>query len=141
MLGLTLGGEQPVMFLRDFDLDRPVEGYVRAGAPARWLRLAGVAIASAAHQNLPQRPPAEEAALIALGHTLPPDARPFADSLRLEHSRGTALKTILRTRRKMADPALMAQADGWRVLAAAVPVLRVNAEPGSATEELTRLLA
>ncbi len=125
VLGLTLSGEQPVMFLRDFDLDRPVEGYVRA---ARWLRLAGVAIASSEHHGLPQRPPAEEAALIALAHALPPDARPFAESLRLEHSRGAALKALLRARRKMTDPALMAQADGWRVLAAALPVLRVNTE-------------
>lgn len=140
VLGLTLSGEQPVMFLRDFDLDRPVEGYVRAGAPARWLRLAGVAIASSEHHGLPQRPPADEAALIALTHTLPPDARPFAESLRLEHSRGAVLKTILRARRKMTDPALMAQADGWRVLAAAMPVLRVNAENDAAMSVVTRLL-
>jgi hypothetical protein len=137
--GMTPYGEQPVMFLRDFDMDRPVELWTRLTNPERWARVAGVAIADSAAPTGVQMLAPDEGALSALWHALPVDARDFADNLRLDLGRG-ALKAALRQRRKATDPGLMRHADAWRVIAHAVPVARVNPAGAGDGAELMRLL-
>ena len=118
VFGLTPYGEAPVAFLRDFDLDRPPEAYVMlpdpppGGGPERAFRRVGTIIVAGAP------PPAGEdaAALAALEAVLPASAQAFLDGLRADVARGQPLRQVLRSRRKTADPALMAQCDGWRVL-------------------------
>ncbi len=128
LFGLTLFGEQPIMFMRDFDMDRPIEAWFQEDGNGRWLRVAGVVIASGLFNDAPQKLAADDGALIALRHTFPPDAQMLVDSLQLEHARGTALKQLLRQRRKTVSADLMSLCDGWRVLAEAVPVMRLNAD-------------
>jgi hypothetical protein len=142
VIGLTPYGEQPVMFLRDFDMDRPVELWAQTGQPTRWVRIAGVAIASLDSAATYQTLTSDDGALQALQEALPADAQEFAESLRLEAARsaGTPLKTLLRARRKLADAALMAQADGWRVIAQATPLLRVNPDADGDHAQVSALL-
>ncbi len=137
VFGLTPFGEQPVLFLRDFDLDRPVEALMHA-APDRWLRVAGVVIADA---NYPagqagemQELNGDQGALAALNYVLPADAHDFLVVLTSEVGSGRPLRAVLRARRKTTDDALMHVCDGWRILAGAVKVVRVNpfADAGAA---------
>ncbi len=133
VIGMTPYGEQPVMFLRDFDMDRPVEIWTRLANPERWVRVTGIAIADAHAPTGVRMLPGEEGALTALKHTVCADAHAFVDGLRLDVGRGVSLKAVLRQRRKLSDPGLMRQADAWRVIAQAAPVARINpAETGSA---------
>lgn len=133
VFGLTPYGEQPVMFLRDFDLDRPIEAWLQSGQPVRWLRVSGVAIASARHTAGTQTLKGDAAAVVAMESALPADARDFVEGLRLDVARGVSLRAALRARRKLADAQLMAVCDGWRVLANAVPVVRINPAGGDET--------
>ena len=118
VFGLTPYGEAPVVFLRDFDLDRPPEAYVvlpyppPSGGPERIFRRVGtIVLASGAV------PAGEDAAaLAALEAVLPASGQAFLEGLRADIARGLPLRQVLRSRRKTADPALMAQCDGWRVL-------------------------
>jgi hypothetical protein len=138
--GMTPYGEQPIMFLRDFDMDRPVELWTQLANPERWTRVAGVAIADAqAHAGVQVLPP-DDGALTALRQTLPADANAFVDGLQLEAGRGTALKTVLRQRRKLTEPGLMRHADAWRVIAQAVPVARINPAEAASGAGLAELL-
>ncbi len=130
VFGLTPFAEQPVMFLRDFDMDRPIEAWFQTTQPARWLMVAGVAIATAQHNGPPQLLKGDEASLLALQHALPADALPFLQTIRDEVSAGQPLKTVLRLRRKTAEPSLMRVFDGWRVLPQAARFIRVNPAPG-----------
>ena len=136
VFGLTPFGEQPVLFLRDFDLDRPVETWMRV-YPDRWLRAAGVVIADA---NYPaeqagemQELAGDQGALAALSCVLPADAHNFLVALTHEVGSGKSMRAVLRARRKTTDDALMHVCDGWRILANAVKVVRVNplAEAGA----------
>lgn len=129
VFGLTPFGEQPVLFLRDFDLDRPVEALMRV-APGGWLRTAGVVIADA---NYPagqagemQELSGDQGALAALSVVLPADTHDFLVALTSEVGSGRSLRVVLRNRRKTTDDALMHVCDGWRILANAVKVVRVN---------------
>jgi hypothetical protein len=130
VFGLTPFAEQPVMFLRDFDMDRPIEAWFQTPQPARWLMIAGVAIATAQHSGPPQLLRGDAASLLALEHALPADALPFLHTLRDEVDAGQPLKTVLRQRRKAAEPSLMRVFDGWRVLPQAARFIRVNPAPG-----------
>ncbi len=131
VFGLTPFAEQPVLFLRDFDMDRPIEAWFQAPQPARWLQLAGVAIATASHDGQPQLLKGDEASLLALKYALPADALPFLQTIREEVSAGQPLKTVLRQRRKTAEPSLMRVFDGWRILPQAARFIRLNAAPGN----------
>ena len=118
IFGLTPYGEAPVVFLRDFDLDRPPEAYVMlphpppGGGPERIFRRIGTILLAGA-----SAPAGEDAAaLTALEAVLPTSAQAFVDGLRADVARGQPLRQVLRARRKTADPALMALCDGWRVL-------------------------
>ncbi len=126
VFGITPLREKPIMFLRDFDLDRPVEIWMQAPAPAGWLRIAGVVVASARYAPEPQTLSGEDAALIALEHAAPSEALPLIEALRMDVARGTPLKTALRARRRGENAASMALCDGWRVMSQAVPIVRVN---------------
>ncbi len=118
--GLTPFGEQPVLFLRDFDLDRPVEIWLQTDQPARWVRVSGLAIATAQHSGTPMPLSSDLAALAALAATLPPDAQAFAEVLAREVSSGKSLKAALRAQRRTANPALLHLGDGWRVVTKAI---------------------
>lgn len=126
VFGLTPFVEQPVLFLRDFDMDRPIEAWFRMMQPARWLQVAGVAIATAQHSGPPQALLGDEASLLALQHVLPADALPFLRAIRDEVDAGAALKAVLRQRRKAAEPSLMHVFEGWRVLPQAARFIRAN---------------
>ena len=126
VFGLTPFGEQPVLFLRDLDLDRPVEAWIQTQQPARWLRVAGIVIADLAYAGDSQTLSGDAGALAALSRTLPADAQSFTLSLANEVAQGKALRAALRTRRPTTDDALMHPCDGWRVLAHATKVVRVS---------------
>jgi hypothetical protein len=126
VFGLTPFGEQPVLFLRDLDLDRPVEAWIQTQQPTRWLRVAGVAIADSAYASEQQTMSGDAGALAALARVLPADAQPFLLSLANEVAHGKTLRTALRARRKTTDDALMHVCDGWRILAHATKIVRVN---------------
>lgn len=126
VFGLTPFAAQPVLFLRDFDMDRPFEAWFRTPQPARWLMVAGIAIATAQHSGAPQWLKGDEASLAALQQALPADALPFLQTIRDEVSAGQPLKTVLRQRRKTAEPSLMCVFDGWRVLSQTARFVRVN---------------
>jgi hypothetical protein len=126
VLGLTPFGEQPILFLRDLDLDRPVEAWIQTQQPARWLRVAGVALADSAYAGDSQTLSGDAGALAVLSRTLPADARPFLLGLANEVAQGKTLRAALRARRKTTDDALMHLCDGWRILAHATKIIRVN---------------
>ncbi|MFN3705495.1 MAG: hypothetical protein ACK4WM_05825 [Thermoflexales bacterium] len=118
--GLTPFGEQPAIFLRDCDLDRPVEVWLQTDQPASWARVSGLAVATAHHSGAPTPLTSDLAALAALAATLPPDAQPFAEMLAREIAAGKSLKAALRAQRRTADATLLHLADGWRVTAKAI---------------------
>jgi hypothetical protein len=126
VFGLTPFGEQPVLFLRDLDLDRPVEAWIQTTQPTRWLRVAGVAIADVAYAGDSQTLSGDAGALAALSRALPADAQPFVLSLASEVASGKTLRAALRARRKTTDDALLHLCDGWRILAHATKIVRVN---------------
>lgn len=117
VFGLTPLNEDPVLFLRDLDLDRPPEVYAQGGTPARWLKVVGVLLALPGAE--PQTLSGDEAALCALALILPAPAQLFLTALRDEVRAGKDLRHALRAHRRGADAALMATCDGWRVLARA----------------------
>lgn len=139
VFGKTLSGDEPIMFLRDFDWDRPVEGWFHAPETGAWSRIAGIVIASSRANAGTQRLRGDDGALAALEQIFPPSAQPFVDDLALEFARGGKLKALLRARRKTTDPAIMTLCDGWRILMNALPAVRVNADAGE-IEQITELL-
>lgn len=122
VFGLTPYGEAPILFLRDFDLDRPPEAYLAlsdplpGGGPERTFRRVGLVVLACGAADEPLE--GDGAALAAL-EAVRPDAGPLLESLRAEMARGVSLRHALRAVRKTADPALLALCDGWRVLARA----------------------
>lgn len=133
VFGLTPFFEQPVLFLRDFDMDRPVEVWFQTEQPARWVQVAGVVIATSQHNGQPQVVKGDEATLAALEQALPADTQLFVATLRAGVMHGQSLRAALRQSRRSADASLMAVCDGWRVLTRATAVLRLN--PASAPEQ------
>ncbi len=129
VFGLTPFAEQPVLFLRDFDMDRPKEAWFQTSQPSRWVRVAGVAVASSRASGDVQLLSGDEAALVAMEAALPADAQSLVTAMRIEHARGTKLRAVLRQVRKTADARVMHVLDGWRVLAQAAQVVRVNPAP------------
>ncbi len=129
VFGLTPFAEQPVLFLRDFDMDRPIEAWFQTTQPSRWVRVAGVAVASSQASGDVQLLSGDEAALVAMEAALPADAQSLVTAMRLEAARGQGLRSILRQLRKSADAKVMRVLDGWRVLALAAQVVRVNPSP------------
>ncbi|MCX6017129.1 MAG: hypothetical protein NTZ50_01270 [Chloroflexi bacterium] len=109
IFGMTADGEQPVMFMRDFDLDRPREMWLRCGEPARWVKLNTVLLSGRTLMG-------EAGALDALSMALPSIAQDFIATVRTDVSSGHSLKAALRTRRKSTNAAWMALADGWRIV-------------------------
>ena len=131
IFGLTPLGEDPVLFIRDIDLDRPPECFImsKPGAQGAWSRIAGVIIARADYAGVPVTLLATEGALNALEVVLPASAQAFVASLRGEAATavtGRELRQILRARRRGSDPALMMVCDGWRVLARAARFILAN---------------
>ncbi len=126
IIGLTPLGEQPVLFLRDLDLDRPPQAWLRVGQPARWLRVSGVALIDPTHAGPPLSLVGDEAALAALAFALPAEASQFLAGLRAAVASGVALRVALRQRRKTTAPAWMRVCDGWRVLSRAAPFARLD---------------
>ncbi|MCS7055123.1 MAG: hypothetical protein NZM18_02960 [Thermoflexales bacterium] len=126
VFGLTPFGEQPVLFARDFDMDRPVEAWLQTSQPTRWARVVGAAIASSRHTGELQSLAPDEAALALMRLDLPADAQPFVEALAKDVAHGVSLKAGLRQRRKTTDPALMRICDAWRVFSRAVGVVRLN---------------
>lgn len=129
VFGLTPFSEQPVLFLRDFDMDRPVEAWLQSRQPSRWLRVVGVAVASAHYTHEREILKEDDGVLTALEYALPGDAQPFVASLSAEVARGTALRAALRQRRKTTDAVLISVCDGWRVLSKASSFVRLNPLP------------
>ncbi|PJF47448.1 MAG: hypothetical protein D6709_02860 [Chloroflexi bacterium] len=126
VFGLTPFGEQPVLFMRDFDMDRPVEVWLQAPRPMGWVRVVGAAIATSHRAVEAQLLPPDEAALALMALDLPADAQPFVESLAMDVARGVSLKAALRQRRKTTDPALMYVCDGWRVFSRSAGVVQLN---------------
>ncbi len=131
VLGLTPFGEQPVVFVRDVDMDRAVEVWLRPSATQDWARLVGVIIADE-RLSRAEAMTADQAALALMALDLPADAQAFVSTLVSAVQRGTTLKAALRQHRKTTEPALMHRCEGWRVLARAVRVLSA-AEASAAT--------
>lgn len=141
VFGLTPFGEQPVLFMRDFDMDRPVEAWLQAPQPLGWVRVVGAAVASSRHAAEAQSLPPDEAALALMALDLPTDAQPFVESLAMDVAHGVPLKAALRQRRKTTDPALMRVCDGWRVFSRSAGVVRLNPlrNPPDRVEDALRL--
>ncbi len=139
MIGLTPLGEQPVLFLRDLDLDRPPQAWLCVGQPARWLRVSGVALLDPTHAGSPLPLVGDEAALAALAFVLPSEASQFLAGLRAAVAGGVALRVALRQRRKTSAPAWMRLCDGWRVLSRAAPFARLD--PRCEPERMRRQVA
>ncbi|HEY3343032.1 MAG TPA: hypothetical protein VGK81_13475 [Anaerolineae bacterium] len=118
VLGLTPLAEDPLLFLRDLDLDRPLQAYVQP-RPGEWLRVVGVIIASTDYVAEPALLEGADAALSAIRVVLPADAQGLLKALRIEVDAGMSLHHALRIHRRTTSAALMAQCDGWRVLARA----------------------
>jgi hypothetical protein len=135
VFGLTPFGDDPVLFIRDLDLDRPPECYVTVTAN-KWSRVAGVILARTDHHDAPVMLPPNDAALAALEIALPADAQPLLAQMRAEVDSGKDLRHVLRARRRAADPALMALCDGWRVLARACRFVVA----GAATEQVAQVM-
>ncbi len=133
VFGLTPFAEQPVMFLRDFDMDRPIEAWFQTAQPARWVRVAGVAVATSRTSSDVQLLTGDEAALVVMEAALPADAQSLVTAMRIEHARGQSLRKVLRQLRQSADANVMRVLDGWRVLALAAQVMRVNPSPDHET--------
>jgi hypothetical protein len=119
VLGLTPLAEDPLLFLRDLDLDRPPQAYVQP-RPGAWLRVAGVVIACNDHVAEPMLLEGADAALSAMRVVVPAEAQGLLKVLRTEVDAGTPLHHALRRHRRTTSPAIMTQCDGWRVLARAV---------------------
>lgn len=81
VLGLTPFGEQPVLFVRDFDMDRPLEAWLQTPQPTDWARLVGIVIASSRYSGEQQSLPPDRAALVLMAMHLPGDAQPFVEEL------------------------------------------------------------
>lgn len=126
VFGLTPFGEQPVLFLRDFDLDRPVEAWFKTSQPAHWVQVAGVAVASSRASATVQHLHGDMAALALMDATLPVDVQPLIEAMKVEVARGERLKSLLRKLRKGADANVMRVLDGWRILAQAAHVARFD---------------
>jgi hypothetical protein len=126
VFGLTPFGEQPVLFLRDFDLDRPVEVWLQTPQPTGWAQVVGAAIATAQHIGPRRALAPDQAALALMQHTLPADAQLFVASLANEVGQGATLKAALRRQRRTTSATLMNVCEGWRVLARAVSVVQLN---------------
>jgi hypothetical protein len=120
VLGLTPLAENPVLFLRDLDLDRPPEAYVRP-APGAWLRVAEVVIAQMSHTDAPVPLRDAAAALQALQVMMPAGEQGLLKALQIETDAGMSLHHALRIHRRTTPPEVMAQCDGWRVLSRAAP--------------------
>lgn len=129
VFGLTPFGEQPVLFLRDFDMDRPVEVWFQTALPSRWVRVVGIVVASSRASADLQLLKGDDAALIAMQAALPADVQPVLEAMRIEVSGGERLKPLLRKLRKSADERLMHTLDGWRVLAQATQIAQLNPSP------------
>lgn len=140
IIGLTPLGEQPVLFLRDLDLDRPPEAWLCTGQPARWLRVSGVALLDPTHTGAPSLLSGDEAALAAFTRVLPPDASQFISGLRADVAGGIPLRVALRQRRKTTAPEWMRLCDGWRVLSRAARFARINParEPQTAHSQMAQ---
>lgn len=132
IFGLTPFGEQPVLFLRDLDLDRPVEAWIAADQPMHWLRVAGVVIAERAYAGEGQTYLPDDGALAALRQVLPVDAHDLIHGLAYEVASGQSLRAGLRRRRKLTNDHIMHVCDGWRVLAQSVRFVRLAAYPADA---------
>jgi hypothetical protein len=126
VFGLTPFGEQPVLFLRDFDLDRPVEVWSQMPQPADWARIVGVAIATTQHAGARVSLAPDQAALTLMRYTLPADAQPFVTGVAAEVAQGVTLKATLRRQRKTTATALMTICEGWRIVAQATSVVQLN---------------
>ncbi len=143
VFGLTPFGEQPVLFLRDLDLNRPVEAWIATEQPTRWLRVAGILIEDNTHQGAATAYLPDQAALAALALILPADAQALVSGLRQEVAAGQPLRVALRRRRRQTDAPLMQLCDGWRVLAQAARFAQVaGAEPhtGAAEDLITEIV-
>ena len=119
VFGLTPLGDDPVLFIRDLDLDRAPECYLQMDASGSIRRVAGVIIAGADHTGAPATLSPIDGTLTALawvfsGHD---GAQALLTQIRTDVAASKDLRHILRARRRGADPATMATCDGWRVLA------------------------
>ena len=134
VFGLTPLGEDPVLFIRDLDLDRPPEAYIQTAQPVAWLRVAGVVIVRQDYGAGPTTLAGDDGALSALEVSLPPDAQPFVAALRAEVAIGRELRQVLRARRRTTDPALMTVCDGWRVLGRAARFVLAGSSQSTAEQ-------
>ena len=130
VIGLTPLAEDPVLFLRDLDLDRSPEAYVQP-RPGAWLRVAGVVVACEGYTAEPVLLEGANAALSALQLMLPADAQSLAKGLRRGVDAGMTLHHALRNHRRTTSPQIMAQCDGWRVLARAARFALTGPVPGN----------
>jgi hypothetical protein len=118
-----------VVFLRDCDLDRPVEAWLHPGRGrwhSTWLRVAGIVVVDENVVGDRQTLSGDWGALAVLGHILPSAVQPFVLGLHSACAQGQTLRAALRTHRQTTADALMHVCDGWRVLAHAIKVVRVH---------------
>lgn len=135
IFGITPFGEEPVLFIRDFDLDQPPQCCVVFTKPdgQELLLLAGVLwVDTSADERLTLEN--DEAAIFGLELSLPEPTRALAELLRADVAGGKSLRTALKAARKHVAPDLMTLADGWRVLTRAVPMIRVGTQDASVAD-------
>jgi hypothetical protein len=130
VLGVTPLAEAPVLFLRDLDLDRPPEAYVRT-EQGNWLRVVGVIIARQVDPGTPLMLKGDDGALSALEVLLPADAQRLVRSLRAEASVGQPLYRALRLHRPFTSPEVMSQCDGWWELSRAARFMLAGPAAGN----------
>ncbi|MCW1969359.1 MAG: hypothetical protein KIH69_014700 [Anaerolineae bacterium] len=124
LIGITSIGTQPVTFLRDLDLDLLPVAYVSSSQePSTLIRLNRVLIVQPDHFGPPVEIAGQSAALAGICAVAPPD---FSAMLKAALAQGLSLRAALKPHRRTLDPALLALADGWAILARATKCLIVG---------------
>lgn len=117
IVGLMPNGAQPLFFLRDLDLDRPPEAYLREGEA--WARVRGVVIVDVpgGSDRFDRSDPLIQALRLAL-----PNDQSLVDALAKDAPDNASLRAAIRARRKTHPPEALRVCDAWRVLAQAAPL-------------------
>lgn len=140
IFGVTPFGEEPFLFLRDIDLDRPPQCCVvnepaaAASSGHPLLLLAGFIWVDGRVDHGVHTVVQDEAALSGLALTLPEHLGPIVENLRIEVAAGFGLRQVMKRLRKQLHPDLAHFVDGWRVLSCAVPLAHIGRHDAAPTD-------
>jgi hypothetical protein len=125
LMGLTPFGKQPIVFLRDVDLDAPPQAYIpspRGIADSLWMVGGVIIMGNFDHRVIVLKGDSAALTGIAIAHPA------FAEELRMADLGADSLRSLLKTRRRATDPELTKFADGWLTLAKAVNCVGLRRE-------------